>query len=169
MKSKGEEAVRQVSEALPEDLRRTMEEGFLETRWYPFSFFIQLNETIDRILGNGDLALAYEMGRFNCDANLGTAMRLLFKFGDIGWLLERSTEAWHMQFDEGKLVVVRREPGVEVTIELRDHPEPHRANCLAIKGFMIRAAEVAGEDHFECEELCCSLGDPVCRWTFTWH
>lgn len=169
VKAKGADALARVHDALPKDLRLTMEEGFLETRWYPYSFYVQLCETIDRVLGTGDLALAYEMGRFNCDANLNTAMRLLFKFGDIGWLLERSTQAWRMQFDEGDLAVVRREPGVEVVVELHDHPQPSRAHCLAIKGFMVRAAEVSGEDHFDCVEECVTLGDPVCRWTFTWQ
>ena len=167
-KGKGEDALARVRAELPADLRVAMDEGFLETRWYPFEYLVTLTETIDRVLGDGDLALAYEMGRFNCDWNLNTAMRLLFKFGNLGWLLERSAEAWGMQFDEGEMRVVKKEPGVEVVCELHDVPQPHRAHCLPITGFMVRAVEITGEDQFECTELCRAAGDPVCRWTFTW-
>lgn len=165
--ARGREAEEQVLAALPDDLREAFP-AFLETRWYPFEFFVTLTETIDRVLGVGDLALAYEMGRFNCDHNLTTVMRILFKFGNIGWLLDRGASAWGKQYDEGEMKVVKRKVGDEVILELHDHPAPFRAQCLGIKGWMVRAAELSGEDRFECDELCRAAGDDVCRWTFRW-
>jgi hypothetical protein len=167
-KSRGPEAYAQVLDALPEDLRAMLEDGILETRWYPYEILVQLTETIDRVLGNGDVSLAYDMGRFSCDQNLTTAMRLLFKFGNIGWLLDRVAKAWGKQFDEGQMLVVRRDVGTEVVLELLDHPHPNRAHCLAIKGWMVRATELSGEDAFECVEECRAAGDDVCRWSFRW-
>jgi hypothetical protein len=166
--ARGPEALRDVAAALPEDDRVTFESGFLETRWYPYELFETLNDTIDRVLGEGDSQLAYEMGRFNCDHNLTTTMRLLFKFGNIGWLLDRAAKAWGQQFDEGRMKVIRRDVGTEVSIELESPARPNRAHCLAIKGWMVRATEISGEDNLECDELCRALGDNVCRWTFRW-
>lgn len=165
--SRGRDAEAQVLAALPEELRTELP-AFLETRWYPFEWFVTITETIDRVLGEGDLALAYEMGRFNCDRNLTTLMRLVFKFGNVGWLLDRAAKAWDTQYDEGTMKVVRRKVGEEVVVELEDHPSPSRAQCLGIKGWMVRAAELSGEDRIVCAEQCRAAGDPVCRWTFRW-
>lgn len=164
----GQRAYAEVLDALPADIRAATEAGFIETHWYPYEYFVELNTAIDRVLGRGDLALSYEMGRFNCDHNLTRAMRLLFKFGNIGWLLDRAAKAWGAQFDRGDMRVVRREVGTEVVVELHDHPQPNRGHCLAIRGWMVRAIELSGEDAVECDELCRASGDAVCRWTFRW-
>jgi len=165
--AQGREAEQQVQEALPDDIRAEFT-TFLETRWYPFEYLVTLTETIDRVLGQGDLALAYEMGRFNCDHNLTTMMRILFKFGNIGWLLDRTAQAWSTQYDAGAMKVVERKVGERVVVELHDHPSPSRAQCLGIKGWMVRASELTGEDRVVCDELCRAAGDEVCRWTFRW-
>jgi hypothetical protein len=165
--ARGREAEKQVLAALPEDLREAFP-AVLETRWYPFEYFVTITETIDRVLGEGDLALAYEMGRFNSDHNLTTVMRLIFKFGNIGWLLDRAAKAWSTQYDDAEMKVVRRDVGKEVVVELHGHPEPCRAQCLGIKGWMVRAAELSGEDRFVCGEQCRAAGDDACRWTFRW-
>jgi hypothetical protein len=167
-KSRGPEAYAQILEALPEDLREILDAGFLETRWYPYEILVDLTETMDRVLGTGDMSIAYDMGRFSCDQNLTTVMRLLFKFGNIGWLLDRVAKAWGTQFDEGHMQVVRRDVGEEVVLELHDHPAPNRAHCLGIKGWMVRATELSGEDTLECIEECRAAGDDVCRWSFRW-
>ena len=167
-KSQGPEAYARVLASARPELREMMEAGFLETRWYPYEVMVELTETIDRVLGTGDLQIAYDMGRFSCDQNLTTVMRLLFKFGNIGWLLDRVAKAWGGQFDEGRMVVSRREVGEEVVVELHDHPMPNRSHCLAIKGWMMRATELSGEDSIECTELCRAAGDEMCRWTFRW-
>lgn len=166
--SRGAEAMTAVLAALKPDPRQSFEDGFLETRWYPYELFVAINDAIDRALGQSDGALCYEMGRFNCDHNLTTTMRLLFKFGNIGWLLDRAAKAWGDQFDEGRMEVVRREVGTEVVVELCDHPSPNRGHCLAIKGWMVRATELSGEDDVQCTELCRAAGDDVCRFTFRW-
>jgi len=164
----GGDAHARILAALPDDVRVAATQGFIETHWYPYEFFVALTEAIDRVLGSGDLALAYDMGRFNCDHNLTTAMRLLFKFGNLGWLIDRAAKAWGAQFDAGRMQVVRRDVGVEVVVELHDHPFPNRGHCLAIKGWMQRAVELSGEDSFDMLELCRAAGDDVCRWTIRW-
>ena len=164
----GGDARARVLAALPPDVRAAEEAGFIETHWYPYEYLVILTETIDRVLGTGDLALAYEMGRFNCDKNLTGALRLLFKFGNIGWLLDRAAKAWGSQYDEGRLEVVERNVGRRVVLELHDHPQPNRAHCLGMTGWMVRAVELSGEEAPQCHESCRASGDPVCRWTFTW-
>jgi hypothetical protein len=166
---RGRDARDRVLAELPEEVRAAEALGFIETHWYPYEYFTAFNETIDRVLGTGDLSLAYEMGRFNCDHNLTRAMRLLFKFGNIGWLLDRAAKAWGAQFDEAEMKVTERKVGERVVVELHGHPQPNRGHCLAIKGWMIRAIELSGEDEIMCDEECRAAGDDLCRWVFRWR
>lgn len=167
VRERGRDAEARVLAALPPDMRDILPAA-IETHWYPFEFFSVFTETIDRELGDGDLALAYDMGRYNCDRGLNTVMRLVFKFGNIGWLVDRASKAWSSHYDEGEIRVMQRDVGTQVVVELHGQTTACRAQCLGMKGWMVRATELSGEDRFVCDELCRATGDDVCRWTFRW-
>jgi hypothetical protein len=166
VRSRGDQAWAQVMAALMPETREAATEGFLETRWYPYETLIDLSSTTDRVLGEGDLKLCEQMGRFSCEMTLTTMFRLLLKFGNVGHLVERSATAWRKQFNTGEIIVHQKHRDLYV-FEVRGVPNPHRAHCAAITGWMVRAAELSGEDDFEYEEKCRALGDPYCMWTFT--
>lgn len=164
IKAKGDEAWSRVLEALEPGTREAATAGFLETRWYPYELLIDLSSTADRVLGQGDMAMCHEMGRFSCNITLTTVHRLLLKFGNLGHLVERASTAWRVQFNAGELLVHEKSRDLYI-FELRGIPKPHRAHCAAITGWMERAAELSGEDEFDWEEKCKALGDPYCMWT----
>lgn len=168
VRERSDQAFAQVLESLEPDVRDVVATGFLETRWYPFEMLVAFSEAIDRVLGQGDGALYFEMGKDSCERNLTTVHRLLFKFGNIAWLLDRVAEAWKLQYDEGAMSLVERKDRERVTLQLDGIAHPHRAQCLAITGWMVRAAELSGEDQFECSETCRVLGDERCQWSFVW-
>ncbi len=165
----GADARAEVLAALHPDTRALVEAGFLETRWYPYELLVEITEALDRVLGSGDGGLCFDVGRFSCDAGFNTAYRLLFKFGNLGWLLDRASKAWGSQYDTGEMKVLRREVGTEVVVELEGVPHPSRAHCLAIKGWMSRAAELVGEEGFTIDETCRALGHEACRFMMRWH
>jgi hypothetical protein len=165
IKAQGEDAWPRVLEALQPETRELAKAGFLETRWYPYDVLIDLSTTADRVLGQGDMALCHQMGRFSCNITLTTVHRLLLKFGNLGHLVDRSATAWRVQFDTGEIIVHEKSRDLYV-FELRGVPKPHRAHCAAITGWMERAAELSGEDDLEWEEKCRATGDPYCLWTF---
>lgn len=166
IRSQGDGAWERVLEATSRATREHADSGFLETRWYPYEVLVDLSATADRVLGSGDTALCYQMGRFSCEITLTTVHRLLLKFGNVGHLVERAATAWRTQFDAGKIIVHEKHRDLYV-FEVRGVPQPNRAHCAAITGWMVRAAELSGEDDFENEEKCRALGDPYCMWTFT--
>lgn len=168
LKKAGAEAREAVLAALHPDTRALVESGFLETRWYPYELLLEITEAADRVLGTGDGGICYDVGRFSCDAGFNTAYRLLFKFGNLGWLLDRAAKAWGSQYDEGEMLVLHRDVGTEVKVELAHVPRPSRAHCLAIKGWMFRAAELCGEENFTIEETCRAAGDDACTFTMRW-
>jgi hypothetical protein len=171
LRSRGTAATRRVEQVLGGDATAYLRAGFLETRWYPMELFVDLAESIDEGLRNGDDlhgAIARELGRFACEQSLTGTHRLLFKFGDIGWLLDRASTAWREHFDEGSISVVERIPGRAILLQLDGIETPSPIVCMMIQGWMERAAELTGEDRVHCEHRCRSGGDDVCQWRFAW-
>lgn len=166
VRSKGPDAWAKVLAEVSPQTREAAEAGILETRWYPYEILVDISSTADRVLGQGDMALCHEMGRFSCEVTLTTVHRLLLKFGNVGHLVERASTAWRTQFDKGEFVVHEKSPDLYI-FEVRGVPDPSRAHCAAITGWMARAAELSGEDDFQYEEKCRALGHPYCLWTFT--
>lgn len=166
IRARGDDAWARVLEQVQPATREAAEAGFLETRWYPYELLIDLSTTTDRVLGTGDMALCHQMGRHSCEITLTTVHRLLLKFGNLGHLVDRAATAWRAQFDAGEIVVHEKSRDLYV-FELRGIPEPTRAHCAAITGWMERAAELSGEDDLAHEEKCRALGDRYCMWTFT--
>ncbi|MCH9680278.1 MAG: hypothetical protein K0V04_02500 [Deltaproteobacteria bacterium] len=166
IRSRSPQAWGEVLAEVSEPTREAVASGLLETRWYPYEVLIDLSSTADRVLGKGDWALCREMGRFSCEKNLTTVHRLLLKFGNVGHLVERAATAWRSQFDAGEIIIHERHRDLYV-VEVRGVPEPSRAHCAGISGWMARAAELSGEDDFQLEEKCRALDDGYCMWTFT--
>ena len=163
----GRGALNQVLSALPDRIRALVDLGVDAKGWYSFQDWVELCLTIDRELGTGDLQLCYELGRYSAEVNLKGLYRLVFRIMKIGFLVRRSAAAWDVSYDAGKMVVVastRR----SVTLRIVDFPEPHRVHCLAVKGFVARAAEMTGEQVSEQYERCRADGDDVCEMAFRW-
>jgi len=165
IKAQSDDAWPRVLEQLQPATREVAKAGFLETRWYPYDVLIDISATTDRVLGKGDMTLCHQMGRFSCNITLGTVHRLLLKFGNLGHLVDRAATAWRVQFDTAEIIVHEKMRDLYV-FELRGVPNPHRAHCAAITGWMERAAELSGEDDFEWDEKCKATGDAYCLWTF---
>ncbi len=165
LRDRGRGDFEKVQERLSESTCEFLRGGFLETRWYPLELFLQLADTADAVLGTGDHGIAVAMGRFSCEHALSSAYRLLFKFGDVGHLIDRASTAWATNFDEGR-IEVQRTPGGAIVLDLVDLEEVSETACWVIKGWMERAAELSGEDRFECAMQIAPQSGVACRWRF---
>src|SRR5262249_20378403 len=123
---------------------------------------------IDRQHGQGDLSLCYEIGRYACDVNLTTLYRIFFRIGSVPFIIRRAAAAWRVNYDQGELAVVS-ETDEAVCLGMAGGPAPHRAHCLSVKGWIVRATEISGGDVVEQEERCRLLGDPECEFQFRWR
>ena len=167
VRKQGPEAFQRVLEALGPEARKVFEDGPLETVWYPYDVYIELSKTIDRVLGDGDLRLVFEMGSFSCEHNLTGIFRMFFRFGNINFLLDRAAKAWRSQYDFGTMQITR-DPNNKyaVTLELLDCPRPSMVLFLAVKGWVIKAAELSGSELTKIEdEFSDEPGAPM-RWHF---
>jgi hypothetical protein len=164
----GDDAYAKVVAELQPDTAQVFEEGVLETRWYPFDLLMDVMTVTDRVLGNGDLSRCYEMGAYSCEQNLTGIYRMFFRFGSIKFILGRAAKAFRSQYDAGEMQKLDSEDRTAV-LRLVDFPAPHRAHCLAIKGWMVKAAELTGDEIMEITETCRALGDEHCQWNATFY
>lgn len=165
VRKQGEEAFARVLAALEPEGRKVMEEGPLETVWYPYDVYLDISTTIDRVLGEGDLQLVYEMGSFSCEHNLTGIYRVFFRFGNINFLINQAAKAWHSQYDFG-VMKVHRDPDTKnlVTLELSEVPRPSKVLFLAVKGWVVKAAQLSGSELIRMEdEFSEEPGAPM-RW-----
>ena len=150
-------------------VREGIERGFAKAKWYPFEQFVELNETIDRLFGRGDLGLVKLLGRYSADANLTTIYRLFFKVGSVQWILGRAVRLWGAHYDAGYFEVATRGNRAAV-LRLRGFPTPHRVHCLAVAGFVERSLELSGGKRPIVEESQCrTRGDELCQLDIVWE
>jgi hypothetical protein len=163
----GDNGYRHFFDALQPTTRAAIEARVLASGWYPFAAFIDICEVIDRQLGAGDLALCHELGRHGCDANLPTLYKIFFRMADVLYIVRRAAAAWRVNYDEGSMSVVGEGDHV-VTLRM-EVPAPHRAHCLSVRGWIVRAGELSGAKDVRVAESCRVLGDPHCQFELRWR
>jgi hypothetical protein len=164
----GEAGTARLAAAASPALREIVQRGAVRATWYQFEMFIELNERIDALFGQGDLALVRVLGRHGADANLTTIYRLFYKVGTVQWILSRASRLWGLHYDAGRMIV-RAPGGREVELELVDYDTPHRAHCLSVEGWIERSVELSGGHDVVLESLeCRARGAPRCRMRVRW-
>lgn len=149
-------------------LRATLERGVHKASWYPFEQFIELNLTLDRIFGAGDMGMIKDLGRYGAEANLKTIYRLFYKVGTVHWILGRAVRLWSAHYDSGYLEVATRGPKAAV-LRLRGFATPHPAHCLSVAGWSERSIELSGGKRTRVEEVHCrNRGDDLCQFDAFW-
>jgi len=164
----GEAGIDRLKHQASPELLTYLENGFHKARWYPVEQFIELNVTIDRLFGQGDLGLVRALGRFGADANLTTIYRLFYKVGSVQWILGRSVRLWSAHYDSGYLEVATRGPRAAI-LRMRGFATPHRAHCLSVTGWAERSIELSGGKRPAMEETKCrTRGDDHCQLDVSW-
>ena len=165
----GDAGMARLSAQCSPELRHSLETGIAKAKWYPFEQFIELNETIDRLFGKGDLGLIHELARYGADANLTTIYRLFYKVGTTHWILGRAVRLWSAHYDSGYLEVLTRGPKTAV-LRIRGFATPHRVHCMAVAGWAERSIELSGGNNVVSTEPMCRLrGDEWCQLEAKWE
>jgi hypothetical protein len=167
VEKRGAAAMQKVLAALPPDTQRIVESNILPSSWYPFSAFIDLSETIDRTLGTGDHKLCYELGRFACDENLPTLYKIFFRIADVQYIIRRAAAAWRVNYDQGGIAVITE--GDHLVVLRMEVPRAHRAHCLSVLAWIVRAGELSGAKDVKTVERCRLRGDEACEFEMRWR
>jgi hypothetical protein len=137
--------------------------------WVDFALFVEATVLADRLFGKGDLALAWEIGRFASSHTVGVWKRLVMRHVRPATLLGLVAGVWSHHYEGGRLMSRASGP-TGLYLQIIDFPAPHRAHCLSIGGWMQGSLEMGPRRNIQVAELGCrALGGPACDFQLSWE
>jgi hypothetical protein len=88
------------------DFAREVKKGILLNTWYDFSGYLELSRGADEVMGKGDLALVWDMGRFSAEYAFRGIYKMFYKIGTPEWVMKMGMSVWKQYYDTGKAQVV---------------------------------------------------------------
>src|SRR5687768_13795327 len=70
--------------------------------WYPVEPILRYHHALDRVFGNGDLALCTAAGRFSATWSMNTILKVFVRFKSPLWLVDKATRVWGRYHDTGR-------------------------------------------------------------------
>jgi hypothetical protein len=159
---------RYLAAASPE-LAATLQTAEKVDDWVDFALFVEATELVDKLFGRGDLMLAWDVGRFAAEHNLGVWKALVMKVLSPKTVINIATGLWGHHYDSGKLQAT--EEGTHgLRLRIVDFPTPARAHCLSIGGWTERTLELGRPKSVTVrEEKCRVKGADACELTLLWR
>ena len=167
----GDEALKRVLDQIKdrEAARRLREHGALKSAWYPFDLYIDLTETMDRVLGKGDGALYRKAAAQTAEDDLSTVYKLFFRFLQPMFIFQKASQIWQSYYDSGRLETNSAAKNV-VEIEIAAFQTPRWAHCESVLGWAQRSVELTGVKDVRAEHLeCRDRGAARCRMRLSWR
>lgn len=166
----GDEAVEQVVAAISDPgVRSELADGkALKSNWYPFTVLVDISLAIDRIYGQGDLGILEQVGGDVAEADLNSVYKFFMAMASPQYLMDKAASLWRNYYDSGEMVVIDRGENKAI-LELRKFESPHRAHCLAVKGWMLRTLTLCGCKNVRgAHDECRALGHARCVFEGRW-
>jgi hypothetical protein len=135
--------------------------------WYPIEPLLHMRRQMDRMYGQGDLAMVRDLGRFSGDWQMHSVLKPFLRLTSPHWLVERGIRVWRQYHDSGSWEFLRVEPKLlraRVSEFIADE-----AWCVGFCGFLERAVELTGGKEARCKHpRCRGRGDTVCEFEGSW-
>jgi hypothetical protein len=156
-----------LSRVPPED--REVLGSTVATGWYELGLYARLLRTIDAHLGQSNLELLTQIGRWAAEQDFTTIYRLFFRFADPIYAIEKLAEYWRRFHDSGTWTVERSGQG-RATGTLREWGFVDRALCRETAAYMSRVLELVGATEVRLTHPRCRAdGGGECFFTLTWR
>lgn len=147
---------------------KRLRHGALRGSWYPFELFIDLMETIDRVLGAGDGAMLRKMAGQTAEDDLSTVYKIFFKVLKPAFIVGKAQQLWEQYYDSGSFETIGTGPGF-IEMEIKDFSTPHWAHCESILGWSERSISLTGVKNVQAEHTSCrGRGAAKCLMKITW-
>lgn len=169
LKYHGQETLHKVLGQLKDgDAAKRLESVVLKSAWYPFDLWIDLTQTIDRVVGFGDGKLFRPMARQTAEDDLSTVYKVFFKFMQPMRIVDKAEQLWSAYYSSGRLQTTKLGP-TSVELEIVGFESPHWVHCESALGWAERSIQLTGVkdvlgDHVECR----SRGASRCRMRISW-
>lgn len=136
--------------------------------WVDFSLFVEATELVDRLFGRGDLALAWDVGRYAAEHNMGVWRSFVMRLISPTTVIGIAASMWTHHYDSGRLVLGEDKDG-GVRMGITEFLRPHRTHCLSVGGWAERTLELGRPKTVRVRELSCrARGAPTCEFSLLW-
>jgi hypothetical protein len=137
--------------------------------WYPVEPILRYHHALDRLYGQGDLALCEQAGHFSAGWAMNTVLKIFIRFKSPTWLVERATSVWGRYHDTGRWEITS--PMAErIQGNLYDFAVRDKAFCARLRGWLGGAAELTGGQNVTVfETQCVCKGASHCSFSTTWR
>lgn len=164
----GESGWWRVLDAMPKNDRDALESA-VTVGWYDLATYDRAHETIDRVLGHGDLGLMKPLGHFCAARDLSTVHRVFAKIATPTYLLTKYGEYWRRYQDTGTWKVAR-EAERSVRATLAQWGSKSEASCVRLAGYIEGFLDNVGAKATTVARVRCrSRGDAVCEYLAEWR
>jgi hypothetical protein len=123
--------------------------------WVPFPALMAFIESIDRIFGQGDLALAGPLAAHAARTNMPLLYRMFYKLGSVEYIMSKAAAVWLTHYDSGR-ATTRKVPG-GMHFSLIDFATPHRVHCRTVLGWAQEIVVLSGGRVTAAREIQCRL------------
>jgi hypothetical protein len=149
-------------------LKTALASEYSRQEWVDFDLFVEATELVDALFGHGNLAVAWDIGRFAAEHNIGFWRSVMLRVVSPTVILGMAGSLWSHHYDTGRLVVTPESDGVQVRII--DFLRPHRTHCLSIGGWMERSLELGPSKQVRVREVACrTRGEETCAFVLSWR
>ncbi|HUT55416.1 MAG TPA: hypothetical protein VM658_18645 [bacterium] len=165
----GEEILRNVVDALAPPASDLLGRKVIAINEYPYTVFIELLKTMDKVMGFGDLALCKDIGEFAANRDYRS-----FFGPDKGKLLPKDLFRdcgvyWKSYYVNSGYMKTIDSSEDNTIVRILDFPTMHPAHCRLMEGWMAQAMINAGAVwHEYYERACTSRGDDYHEYWGRW-
>jgi hypothetical protein len=162
-KNHGDEAVERVLASMVDSQVREIRSAVTPSLWVPFDVFIAFVETIDQVLGRGDMGLVRPLARHSARVNLPTIYRIFYKIGSVEFIMGKAAAVWSAHYDSGSASSHPVKGGLRIRVE--NLAMPHAVHCQTVLGWAEETAVMTGQRLLGSREVTCRLrGGDVCEF-----
>ena len=148
-------------------LKTTLTLAKQRDEWVDFGQFIEATELVDNLFGRGNLALAWEVGRFAAEHNMAFWRSIVMRLMSPPVVLAVAASLWSHHYDTGTLDTSRT--GDNVRVRINDFLWPHRTHCMSIGGWIERTLELGRPKSVSVRETSCrTRSGEFCEYSLTW-
>ncbi len=160
-------------EHLPSAVRPSFNQPIRAFSWYPYVIYSTLLETVDREMGDGNLSLLEDVGRFSLRADASTTLKILKVFSSVDTLVHRGFSSWgpylwRHHCDEGSVTLLESSRGT-ATMGLEEFPNVAPAHCRVNLGYLEEMGRAVGAASIRMTKTeCVHRGDSRCAYRGEW-
>jgi V4R domain len=144
-------------------------DSILAVGWYPAHLHVEQLHAIERTFGAVDPNVLAHAGAYAAEFDVTRIHRILFRFANPGFVLEKATEIWGRFYETGHWTIERPSP-TTVVATLRDFEIVDAPYCTYMSGYFARLFElVGGKDVRVAQRACRARGDDACVYEGSWR